>query len=94
MLTADTITDDQIRELRDPASESGEGYIDASGEYVPTTVVLEWCDDALSDPTTEPVAFAHLRRRARRHLAEIFNVRAKAFAPRGAEILNARAKED
>ncbi len=75
MITADTITDAQIRELRDPVSESGEGYLDASGEYIPTTVVLEWCDDALSDPEMEPRSFARIRRNARARCAEILNAR-------------------
>lgn len=74
--TADTITDEQIRGLRE-VSETGEGYIDASGEYIPTTAVLEWCDDALSDPETEPHAFARIRKNARARCAEILNARAK-----------------
>ena len=75
MLTADTITDEQIEHLRGPAAESGEGYIDADGDYVPTAVVLEWCDNALSDPESDPLSFEPIRRRARGKLAEILNSR-------------------
>jgi hypothetical protein len=73
-VTAETITDEQIEDLRS-VSESGEGYVDAVGEYIPTTAVLEWCDDALSDPETEPKAFARIRCNARARLAEIWNAR-------------------
>ncbi len=62
----DTITDEQIEVLRGPASESGEGYRDAAGDYIPATLVLEWCDDAFSD-------IEHIRRAARAHLAEIIS---------------------
>ena len=68
------ITDEQILALRDCYCD-GEGFADASGEYVPTTCVLEWCDDALSDPETEPHGFTRIRRNARARCADAYNAR-------------------
>lgn len=71
MITADTITEEQIEQLRGPAAESGEGYVNAAGEYVPTALVLEWCDEALDEDGSS----ARARRNARQQLSEILNAR-------------------
>ena len=64
MLTADTITDKQIRELRDALVRDG-FLFDASVEE---RAQLTVCDDALYAPTA-------LRARARARCAEILNTR-------------------
>ncbi len=56
MITADTITDEQIRELREPASEDGEGCSDGipgSGRWLTAAEVITLCDCALADHSVQ-----------------------------------------
>lgn len=47
-LTADTITDEQIRQLRELSSEHGEGQSIGDEDYS-AAVMLNMCDEALAD---------------------------------------------
>jgi hypothetical protein len=49
LITADTITDEQIRELLEHCSENGEGADDGHGGYYEVAVMLNMCDEALGD---------------------------------------------
>ena len=69
MVTAETITDAEIRALRDALVRDG-FLFDASVEE---RAQLTVCDDALYAPTA-------LRARARARCAELLNARAKAGA--------------
>ena len=82
MLTADTITDEQIESLVWPIVENGEGFI-VDDEYVPTSVVISLRDEALDEDglCSEHVACAIRRRKARSFFAGILNERAKAVRP-------------
>lgn len=85
MVTADTITDEQIRELRELSSEHGEGF-SIGDEYYAATVMLVVCDEALGDcdygdtftnlPLAKALQLVEERRLwARDHLAKIINER-------------------
>lgn len=71
MITAEAITDEQIRELREASSEDGSGVIDSDGEYLPATEVLFLCDSAIEGESD------HHRALARARCAEILNARAE-----------------
>lgn len=47
-LTAETVTDEMIRELRELSSEQGEGF-SIGDEYYDAAVMLVMCDEALGD---------------------------------------------
>ena len=84
-VTADTITDEQIRELREPVSEYGEG-LTIGDEYYSAAVALNLCDEALGDfdygdrfthlPMAQALQFVESRRLwSRARCAEIWNAR-------------------
>jgi hypothetical protein len=85
MLTADTITDEQIRELRELSSEYGEGF-SIGDEYYAATIMLVVCDEALGDfdygetfanlPMAKALQLVEERRLwSRGHCAQILNER-------------------
>ncbi len=70
MLTADTITDEQIRELRNTAWDQCDTSIEAQD-------VAASCSVALSKPRDPTSPLASGRAAARARCAEILNARAK-----------------
>ncbi len=85
MITADTITDEQIRELRDRASEEGEG-VDIEDDHYGAAVLLNMCDEALGTidygdtfshlPMSVALVIVEERRQwSRNRIAEILNTR-------------------
>lgn len=88
MLTADTITDEQIEALRLESSEDGSGQ-SIGDEYYSAAVMLNICDEALSDFDYGD-RFAALPLPMAKALALVAERRAWSRA-RCAEILNARS---
>jgi hypothetical protein len=85
VITADTITDEQIRELRERSSEYGEGFA-VGDEYYGATVMLTMCDEALGEMEYGET-FAHLPMAKALQLVEERRLWSRA---RCAEILNAQ----
>lgn len=89
MVTAENITDKQIRKLRKPASEEGEGCSDGiagSGRWITAAELITLCDAALADhslhcgshtcSTLCGEEYGITRRDARARIADIINTRA------------------
>jgi hypothetical protein len=89
MLTADTITDEEIRELREHCSENGEGC-SVGEDYYPVAEMLNMCDEALRDfdygDTFASMSLANS--------LSLVDKRVKWARARCAEILNARTTKE
>lgn len=86
-ITGETITDEQIRELREAAIKCGDGIVDGHG-YVPAPELLTLCHEALAEHSVQcgtvmcsTACAADVpideTRSARARCAEIWNMRTK-----------------
>jgi len=73
-ITADTITDEQIETLIHDVIEDGSGFV-VNDEYVPTSLVIQYRDEALEESEAMKAAQRRARIKARAFFAEILNTR-------------------